>query len=63
MVQESMQCSKSVWRDAVGGGKGVSLVGWGPERDSGRDGPEAPGEMPAQHGSSLPGLGVRERKE
>ena len=26
------------------------------ETERGRDGPEAPGEMPALHGSSLPGL-------
>ena len=31
-------------------------------RERGRDGPEAPSMMLAQHGSSLPGLGVRREK-
>lgn len=42
------------------GGAEVALQGLGPER--GRDGPEAPSNMLAQHGSSLPGHSIRRKK-
>lgn len=49
------------WRSmGVGKGRGqggctVGLGSW----ERGRDGPKAPSEMPARHGSSQPGLGFR----
>lgn len=59
-VQINIYCKSRVGRGAVEGAKGLHY-GVGVLR-RGRDGPEAPSEMLAQHGSCLPGHGFRRVK-